>query len=168
VDETTGNLVNAILALLGIAATVFLAFSARSGARHHLENLKAAGDALEKVHDPAAQTIVERYVARETVKLEDILHPDTVATRRYFVWSAVVYLLALGYGVMDLFGVVEDDEELLVGLGILGAISLSFFIMGALRTHRVSQRRAHHRAVLEAPFFEDDRRRGLPKKVDPD
>lgn len=167
-DDPTGNLVNAALALLGIAASLFLAFNARSGARHRVENLKAAGDAREKVDDPSARTMIDRFIARETVRLEDLLHPDTVAARRYWSWSALTYLLAFAVGVLDFFGLLQEGD-LPVALVVLGGICLTFFVLGALRSHKVSQRRAFHRAALEAPFLEDDRQRGAAKRQgDPD
>ena len=162
-DDPTGNLVNAALALLGIAASLFLAFNARSGARHHVENLKAAGDAREKLNDPSARTMIDRFIARETVRLEDILHPDTVAARRYWSWSALTYLLAFGIGALGFFGLLED-EDLAVSLVVIGAICLTFVVLGALRSHKVSQRRAFHRTALEAAFLDDDRRRGTAKR----
>lgn len=163
VEETTGNLVNAFLALLGIAATVFLAFNARSGARHHVENLKIAAEALEKLKASDARTMVDRFVARETVKLEDDLHPDTIAARKSY-WRALVTYVA---GVLwfagpswDLpFMEMDTDWVWWLGLGLFVVGFLIFAIQGSIASNRVTTRRGLRELHLSAAFEKDEERR---------
>jgi len=168
VDEATGNVVQAVLALLGIGATVFLAVNARSGPRHRVENLRLAAETLEKTNDPAAREMIARFIDQEAVKLEDRMHPDTRDAREYFTGSACFYLAAFGLLFLLIWSLSGDDSldpgvwVLFVPILLLVAIAFGLFTVGMWRYTRASTRRRQSSRSLDKPFRMDDAQREPP------
>lgn len=159
-DDATGNIVNAILALLGIAATLFLAFNARSGSRHRVDNIKLATETLGKTEDPKAREMIARFIAREAAKLEDSLHPQTREARKWSMWAAGYYLVGTGFLIYAnwMYGFPFDLQGWLSfapgGFAYLGA---GLCVLLVAPHYRAMRSRRHDAArALDEPFRMDD------------
>lgn len=135
-DEFWAPIINASLAVIGIAASIWLGLLGQTGARRRIENIKAASEVLARGrHDGTIQAFIDR----EAWLLKRQLDPKVRAKRVSWIAFVVFVLASTAFGLFSAllgWGWADADLFWIVPLSvIIVGVALVFVTRGLERRY---------------------------------
>jgi hypothetical protein len=132
-DPVWSFVIQQLLVLAGIIASVWIGVIFQSGPRRRVENLKLAGEALKVVKNEGQSASIEKFMDAESRALERTLAPGGFGVRMFaLLGTAYAITLAISFWIFILVGGEVGSPSFwwfvaaaVVGFVIIVAVSLS-------------------------------------------